>query len=250
VVAREPEDLIPIGILAEAARRYAVRFPQAMEGESDGFEATAIAARIASVDGSLWDALANAFADHFGGASISKLGLAREVIHVIEAGDTDPDETECLLGNFGLLIGDLAEHLRSAQQAEERRRVGKRSEEIVESFIADNPNGANRDTTDQTLRDIEKSLEETDGDEAIRHELQKIRKDFELEDDPLAAAEPFDDLRARLSELRVLAQKTYEDAESESAPTPKSDATSRKPTVRKGSDTDDVRDGAASTPSS
>jgi hypothetical protein len=250
VVAREPEDLIPIGILAEAARRYAVRFPQAMKGEPDGFEAAAIAARIAGVDGNSWDALESAFADHFGGASISKLGLARESIHVIEAGDTDPAETECLLGNFSLLIGDLAELLRSAQQAEERRRVGKRSEEIVESFIADNPDGATRDTTDQALRDVEKSLEETEGDEAVRLELQRIRKNFELEDDPLAAAEPFDELRARLSELRVLAQKTYEDAELESAPTPRSDTTPRGAAVRKGSDTDDVGNEAASTPSS
>ena len=248
VIVREPEDLIPIGILAEAARRYAVRFPQAMNGEPDGFEAGAIEALIAEVDGNSWDALDKAFSAHFG-ASISKLGLAREVIHVIEAGDTDPAETDRLLSNFALLIGDLAELLRSAQQVEERRRVGKRSEEIVESFIADNPNGANRDTTDQALRDIEKSLEETEGDEAVRFELLRIRKDFELEDDPLAAAEPFDELRARLSDLRILAQKTYEDAESESAPSPKVGAASQSAAIKRGSATEDVEDVHASTDS-
>jgi len=242
VSAREPEDLIPLGILAEAARRYAMRFPQAMKGAPEDFAAAAILAELGGCGGSSWAALEKAFTDHFDGASIGKLGLAREVIHVVEAEDVDPAEADRLVVNFGLLIGHLADLLRLAQAAEERRRIGKRSEEIVKSFIADNPNGASRDKTDQALRDIEKALEETEGDDAVRFELQRIRRDFELENDPLSPAEPFDQLTTRLTDLRVLAQKAYEDAESESAPTPKAptkSSASREATVQRSSNSDD-----------
>lgn len=230
VNVREPEDLVPLGILAEAARRYAMRFPHVVKGTPEDFETASIVAELAAADGSSWDALEKAFAGHFDGDSISKLGLAREVIHVVEAGDADSEEAERLVSNFGLLIAELADRLRRAREAEELRRIGKRSEEIVKSFIADNPSGANRDQTDQALRDIEKALEENEGDEAIRFEVQKIRRDFELETDPLSPAEPFDQLKDRLSDLRVLAQKAYEDAESAPAPKASSKSSAPKPT--------------------
>jgi len=225
VTVREPEDLIPIPLVAEAARRYASRF---LEVPADGvtdFDVALIESRLSS-EGSVWAAVSSSFKDHFGGAEITKVGLAREVLRdVSSAAGRRPTGTPALEANFKGLLAHLAERLEAATEEEMRRRVEKRSDRIVKSFLDDHPDGALRDQIDERLREIEKALEDSLGDEAVRAEILAIRRDFKLGEDPLRAVADFQSLRDRMAGLAVKRREAYAEAEAEPAPVPKSKRT-------------------------
>lgn len=110
-----------------------------------------------------------------------------------------------------------------------RRRVEKRSDRIVKSFLQDHPDGALRDQVDERLREVEKALEDSLGDEAVRGEVLAIRRDFKLGEDPLQPVTDFESLRERMEGFTVRRREAYSEAESELPPTPKSKRPKAKP---------------------
>lgn len=231
ITVREPEDLIPVPLVAEAARRYTTRFLEVPTEEAVDFDVAAIKARLSS-EGSVWAALSDAFKDHFGGAEITKVGLAREVLRdVSSAASRRPTGTPALEANFKALLAHLSDRLEAATEEEMRRRVEKRSDRIVKDFLEDFPDGALRDQVDERLRELEKALDDSLGDEAVRTEILAIRRDFKLGEDPLQAVADFELLCERLVGLAVKRGEAYAEAEAEPAPAPKSKRT--KPRTRR-----------------
>lgn len=229
ITVREPEDLIPIPLVAEAARRYATRFLEVPSEEAARFDVAAIDAMLAS-EGSVWAAVSSAFKAHFEGAEITKVGLAREVLRdVSRPGSRRPTGTPALEGNFKALLAHLSERLEAADDEEMRRRVEKRSDRIVKGFLEDYPDGALRDQVDERLREIEKALEDSLGDEAVRTEILAIRRDFKLGEDPLQTVADFASLSERMAGLAVKRREAYAEAEAEPAPAPRSTRAKRRP---------------------
>ena len=243
VVAREPEDLIPIELILFAARNYAERLIGVPKDRVDTFTAEQIEAQIADQDGRLWKATAAAFAAAFDGASIEKVGFAKELVALLEASANHMPPAKSIVeleGNFAPLIAKLAELLRRADAEETDERTEKRSEQIVRIFLRDHPRGADRYEADQALSEIESSLEGTAGDEAVRNHLGALRQGFELQASPLDPVEDFDGFREKLGSLASIRRQGFLEA-SKVAPVKKPPA-ARKP---KAASTNAARQGAA-----
>lgn len=218
----EIEDLIPPTIMAEAARRYAVHMLRLSPTEASVFEAGHIEHALAAADGRNFKALESAFASVFEGAHIDKVGFAKEVVGALELGDADESQAQGsaeLEKNFTELQAELAARLRDAAQLEADRRRTRRLRRIVKGFLRDYPDGATRDAADQALREVEGSLDDTVGDEAVRSRLTRLRQQFELSTDPLTPVSSFDAFRQALNDLIYLERFVYREAARGSAPT-------------------------------
>jgi len=212
----EIEDLIPPAIVVEAARAYAARLLEASTSGGQELDAELITANLAGpAEGSIWKALELAMAHVFDGAHIDKVGFAKEVVNFIDGvrpGRQRPVGVPDLEHNFGELIAYLAERLHDADAREAEQRTNKRTDRIVRAFLRDYPDGVSRDGADQVLRDIEASLENTAGDEAIRVELIGLRREFKLGTDPLTPVLGYAEFRQRLGNLNVQRRVGYRQA--------------------------------------
>jgi predicted ATP-dependent endonuclease of OLD family len=215
VIPREPEDLIPIELALEAARNYAARLPGLKGSDITLLTADAIGAAVKQVDGSLWKAVKKSFVAAFEEASIEKVGFAKELIALLEASagvTPSPPAITRLEANFAPLMADLAALLREADAEESEERSEKRSEQVVRIFLRDHPEGAERHEADQTLMEIEASLEGTPGDEAVRNHLAAVRQGFDLATDPLEPVDDFGRLSEELRNLRSIRRRGHQEA--------------------------------------
>jgi predicted ATPase len=207
----ELEDLIPLPLAVQAARSYAVAMLRVSAKEVESFTAEGVLAELATAPG-LWPAISSHFASAFDGGHIEKVGFAKELALQLEH-DRDlrppPDGLADLEHNFGLLIATLADLLSAAEADEASRRTNRRSDRIIKTFLEDFPSEVSRDTAFVRLRELEKSLESTAGDDAVRAAIGDIRRSFELVKDPLEPVEDFERFRERLAGLRVVRRDAY-----------------------------------------
>ena len=212
LVARETEDLLPVEVVIAAARSYVRRLLGGSEDDAQKLTTASLRRRLTEPDESrMWDAISAELGKHFD-AELAKVGFAKEVVAYLESHADEPRRPDGLPAfehNFGLLLSELADRLRAASLEEASRRAQRRSEQLVRAFLEDHPAGAMRDEVDRLLRDIAASLEDSAGDDAVRHELDRLRKEFRLRVEPLAPVAAFDDLRQRLDALKVMRREAY-----------------------------------------
>jgi predicted ATP-dependent endonuclease of OLD family len=209
----ELEDLIPPAVAAEAARSYAIAMLRSDEGEVEALTEQKVIDQLTSLEeGGVWDAVKAAFREAFNGGKIEKVGFAKEVAAFVDANrdvNPPPSSLKDLERNFGALISTLAERLSAAEAEELSRRTNRRSDRIVKSFLADFSEPSTRDQALATLREVELSLENTRGDDAVRAALGGMRRDFDLEKDPLDPVPEFDDFRERVYGLASVRREAY-----------------------------------------
>lgn len=187
VSVTETEDLIPLPIAAEAARRYAAHLMGRSPDETKPLSAARLVDALDAAGGNVWDTLEAVFASTFGErAEIDKVGFSKEV------------------------IGEIASRLRSANEIEVERRRDKRVDRIVDAFLTDHPDGATRDAAEQTLRSIESGLEDGLEDQAIRVHLVELRRDFKLRSNPLRTVPAFNGYRERLAAIKYAARLAHQ----------------------------------------
>jgi energy-coupling factor transporter ATP-binding protein EcfA2 len=214
-VVTEIEDLIPSGVMVAAARQYAIHLLRLSPTEAARIDDDQVHAALPRAGGRMWKALESAFSAAFSDAHIDKVGFAKELVAYVEAvsrNGSSPAELEVLGKNFGELIADLAARLREAADLEAERRRSKRMKRIVQGFLRDYPDGANRDAADQALRDIEASLEDSLGDEAVRQSLTRLRRDYALSTDPLTPVATYETFRQKLHDLPYQDRFAYREA--------------------------------------
>jgi predicted ATPase len=215
VRVREVEDLIPLAIAVEASRSYAIRLLQASSEEAERITVQRIGKHLKDDDGSVWRAIESAFAEVLDGAHIDKIGFAKEVVTFIETVRSQPRRPPGLPDlehNFGELIAELAERLREASRDEAERRTNRRTDRIVRSFLRDYPDVAPRNAADQVVRELEASLEDTAGDEAVRLELAALRREFKLSTDPLTPVPEYSEFRRGLTDLGTKRRLAYRES--------------------------------------
>lgn len=78
--------------------------------------------------------------------------------------------------------------------------------------MRDHPDGATRDAANHLLGEIESNLEDTIGDEAVRHKLLAMRHGFQLTTDPQEPVPSFDDFCQQLKDLPSVRRQAYKDA--------------------------------------
>lgn len=206
VVVRELEDLIPLPIAVAAARSYAHKVLDLTDVEAAELRAGDITAQLALHDGSLWNAVEAAFAARFSeGAHIEKVGFAKEVVEVVAASrgrSPRPDGINAIELSFGGLLAELARRLRRAAQEEEVRRLSNRLRRTIDAFLDDHLTGTSREAGRLLLENVEGALDDTEDSDRARLEVQRMRREFKLDEDLTEPIERFDEFRERVAALR------------------------------------------------
>lgn len=206
VIVREPEDLVPAGVAIVAARRYARHFLGHDEAAASKLTESDITGRLDAKEGSLWDALDDAFTAAFA-ADIGKAGFAKELLGYLAESEGDrnrPTGVPSLDNNFGMLLHRLAETLNRAREMESESRRNQRLERTIDTFAKDYPTGCTRDRAMTMLNRIDAAADSTTAGDAIRVGTASIRRDFRLSADPLKNVDAYPAFLERLSNLRHL----------------------------------------------
>ncbi|MFJ3956917.1 AAA family ATPase [Arthrobacter sp. NPDC090010] len=203
VAVREPEDLIPAGVAVLAARRYAKNFLGHDDVTASKLTESDVTGKLATKEGSLWDALAQTFTDVFA-TDIGKAGFAKELLaYLAEApDDRRPAGVPALDNNFGLLLQRLAETLNRAKEMELEGRRNQRLDRTLDTFAKDYPTGSTRDRATIMLNQIDAAADSTSASDAIRVGTASIRRDFKLATDPLKKINDYAAFLERLNGLR------------------------------------------------
>lgn len=211
VKVREPEDLVPVAVAVAAARRYARTFLGCDEATSKKLTEKALTKCLASNDGSLWDALAEAFESIFE-TQIGKAGFSKELVAYINDSDGGqrPPGVPTLDDNFRCLIQRLVELLSRAREREDEARRSQRLERIIDGFAADHPNGCTRDRAAMTLKRIDAAVDDTPTGDAVRAATGRMRRDFKLATEPLKNLDSFSTFLEQLKGLRHLERLSYQ----------------------------------------
>lgn len=206
VIVRELEDLVSLPVAVAAARSYAGKVMELTEQEAAELRTGDIEAQLKLHGGSLWDSVAAAFAARLGpDAHIEKVGFAKEVIAVVSASRGRQRGREGIPAtekNFRMLLAELARRLRDAERQEDNRRLSNRLRRAVDAFLDDHETGTNRENGRLLLEEVEGSLDSTEGGDRTRLEVQRLRRDFKLDEDLTEPIERFAEFRERVEALR------------------------------------------------
>jgi hypothetical protein len=222
-VVRELEDLVPAAVAIVAARNYAVKVVEVSRDAAEELVESDIARQLPSVKGSVFDALAAAFAARFGeGAHIEKVGFAKEVVAALTESrllKSRPEHFARMEGNFGLLLAELARRLRSAAKEEDELRLNNRLNRTIEGFLADHPTPPSKERGKLLVEEIEASVDDTAEADRVRLAAARLRRDFTLDEslsDPIGR---FDEFRERVEALRYESRFMNQEAQTIVEPT-------------------------------
>jgi predicted ATPase len=222
VTVEEPEDLIALPVAAAAARHYAEVVLGMQDAQTARLTTDSIRNCLAD-QSSVWDATTKAFSQVFPDEHIEKVGFAREVVRILEiaskatADDQLANAVETTQDNFAHLLGHLADLLRDARAAEDDAQQRDRVARLVRGFLHDYPDGVTRDQARILFREIEKALEDTDEGDARRTALARLRRQYELESEPLEQVPDYGHFKDELSGLRLQERLAHQDRQQESA---------------------------------
>lgn len=210
VVVREPEDLVPAPVAVAAARRYARAFLGLDEDATKKLTENDVTSKLEARDGSLWDALDDAFDTAFE-TKISKAGFAKELLAYLADSQDDasrPPGVPALDDNFGKLLNRLADTLSLAQERESDSRRDQRLERTLDTFIGDYPTGCTRDRALTMLKRVDSAVDETTAGDIIRSGTARLRREFKLTSEPLKNVDDYPVFLGRLGNLRHLERLT------------------------------------------
>lgn len=215
VSVREPEDLVPLSVAVAAARRYARFFLGLDESSAKNLTEDSVNALIAAKDGSLWDALEEAFESAFE-TNIGKAGFAKELLAYLTeseaGGGSRANGVPALDSNFASLILKLTDTLAIARERETDSRRDQRLERIIETFIADYPSGCTRDRAAMTLKRIDAAVDDTLAGDVIHAGTTRLRRDFKLTTEPLKNIDDYPNFVEHLKNLRHLERLNHQGA--------------------------------------
>lgn len=223
-VLMEIEDLIPLPLSVLAARDYARQVCGAKEAVLAAITEDAINSKRAEGQ-SLFDALQACFGDH--GFHVDKLGFARLVIDRVNAlsGETGPLDAPIqeALNEFEEAMKSLFRALGTMQRRAEReltsQKMSQRIERTKSSFLHDHPGHARREQAYVLLEELEAVLDDDSREsDDVRHEIQALRRDFQLRDDGSRPVEPFSAFRERLEGLKYAGRLATQEPEPDGDP--------------------------------
>lgn len=196
------EDLIPVGIAVAAGASYLREFT----GEELDVDVSKVTQRIGSSD-SLLEALEAAFTE--AGESepvhIDKIGFARAVVRVLnERQGADAEDEDCVqfATTMKALFREVNEMRRAAVKDAGRATVGRRVEREKRRFVDDHPESATREDAAQFLTDLSEVLDETPESDDVRVELNRLRRDFVLDQDLHRPVGDYARFKAHLDRVR------------------------------------------------
>lgn len=202
----ELEDLLSLPVAVAAARGYAINMMGFSSEEAGAFVEQDVAAILKEQPGSLFDALKAAFSKRLGaGAHVEKVGFAKEVVATLarsrELSTQSPGYRE-VERNVGLLLAEIARRMRRASQEEHDRRLNNRLNRTIASFLSDYPSTTTRERGRLLIEEIQASIDNTEEGDRVQLHTEKMRRDFELEENLKDPIDRFDEFRERVQALQ------------------------------------------------
>ncbi|OUL32923.1 hypothetical protein [Nostoc sp. 106C] len=189
------EDLIPLPICVEAARRHAREVYGATDKDVALIKEDTVLKKITTGE-TIFDAIEAYFQEKLISKEIyiDKISLSRSVIHLINIlnlsrknGEKENRlfrELEIFEINFKFLFKYLNDKIRKAKEKLTDESISDRVERYKRRFFRDNPLSTRREDARNLLVTIEDLLlEETDETEIIKKQIQNLRHTYQLEKD-------------------------------------------------------------------
>jgi hypothetical protein len=212
----EIEDLVPLGILAAAAKLYLGQVAGATAGELTPLNIAAIEAEWVG-EKTAFDALQAVLAKMPpSGLRTDKVGLARSVLDVItsDTGGAEQAEIAQFEKNFRTLLHKLNQMQRTAIIELTSEKVSQRVERTKNSFVLDHPVTARREQALVLFEDIERALDSSLEADHIRLSIEVLRRDYHLDDDVLKPIEPYAAFRDALEKIKYAGRLATQEHES------------------------------------
>lgn len=204
----DSEDLVPLAICTAATRRYAQEVCAASPAEINRITSDAIRSEAASGEG-VFHAVERLLKKIDPDLHIEKIGFARAVVEAVAdlAGRQGEDpEAASSLRAFETNMKTLFRRLRQMQRDAEREltseRVSARVNRAKTAFLQDRATGAKREHAFVLFEEVENALDNSVEADQIRMELQALRRDFKIDEDPAEPIENYNEFRERLERMR------------------------------------------------
>ncbi len=203
------EDLVPLDIAVQAAHEYGKEFCDLDADDRTKITAEAVGRAFNPARG-VFEALADVFASaRDERPHLDKVGFARCVLHVVQnlrvnaaSGNTDAKAlVESFDRNFRSLFAKLNHMRRDAERESRGDRVSSRVERAKRSFVLDHPKTATKEQAAMLLEDIEAVLDQTFESDEVRNQVQRLRREFQLD---INLTEPIRDLATFKEQLERL----------------------------------------------
>lgn len=213
VRVEEPEDLVPLRLAGVASRRYAQRFLGISKSDASKLTDALISSEFSTEVYSLWDCVESAFEKTFQ-TSIGKAGFAKELLSYVsrtdDHGEEDylTDEVDILTDNYAKLLRKLANTLLVARDREDANRRDQRIDRIISAFVEDHSDGAIKDSVTLLMNRLDSAADSTPEGDVIRAGTSRLRREFDLDNQPLSSVEPYGTFLNELTRLPQLANLT------------------------------------------
>jgi predicted ATPase len=208
---RTIEDLVPFGLVVEAARRYCREFVP--EANTEGFAPSALDAFAGDVD--THKAVQAALRSHVGNPELelNKIGLARSIVAVIREVSVDESDLGRITQNFRELFEQLGRRQRRAERMQGGERISGRINRIRRIFQTNHPSGARREDVTLLIEEVENQLDSDSSLEAdqVRLILRTWVRDFCLDDEMGRPVDDWERFRAALDGLAYAGTQAVQD---------------------------------------
>jgi predicted ATP-dependent endonuclease of OLD family len=223
VVPIEIEDLIPLSICVGAAGIYAREVYGATDSDVAAITENAILKKLTDCK-TVFKAIEACFEELFkDGLHIEKVGFARSVIETVTklSKEESSRKTNSTNGfkqfedNFKILFRRIDRMKRDAERERTDERVSQKIDRLKENFLKDHRVCANREDALVLLEDIESMLDDSLECDAIKSEIQNLRRDYKLDTDMVKPVDNYENFKEGLEKIkyagRIISQESQEE---------------------------------------
>jgi len=205
----EIEDLIPVSLCVEGAKKYLRDFCKFKESETQGITEKAIKEQI-SQGKTIFQAVKSC-------VSITRIGFARSIVDIIQEWqkegymDLAKDAKDDLVHNFKTLFSKLNDMKQEAIESFNLTSVKQRVKRHIDGFIKDHQITARRSDVKMLLKNIENTLDNSEESNKIKLFINEIGSDLSLEKDLKKPVADYEDLIERLRAIQHRGRITTQD---------------------------------------
>jgi predicted ATPase len=205
----EIEDLIPLPLCVEAVKAYLKDVCGAADDIVAKFTESSVQANVAAGK-STFDAIQACVSQLGEDLHIEKIGFARTVMDTIAKIAVMPPQiaTEAansltmFENNMKVLFRRLSQMQREAERELTSERVSQRIDRAKRSFLRDHPSLAKREEAVLLIEEIEAALDDSGESDQVRAELQKLRRDFNLQADVIRPIDDYDKFKEAIERVK------------------------------------------------
>lgn len=206
------EDLIPLSICVTAARRYAETICKAQKEVLEAISETAIKDKL-KTEQTFFKAIEAYFQD-VEGLYIEDVGFARmvlETVYELSKCKETPTEVNEFEARFKFFFRKINEKQRQANEELKKERISNKIGRLVNSFLISYKTKAARWEVSDLFNRIEDILDTSKESKEAQFVIQKIRQDYELEEDMRKDVDRYDQFKQEIEKIpyagRLASQK-------------------------------------------